>query len=349
MDLEGGCACGAVRYRLRSAPMFVHCCHCRDCQRQTGSAFVLNAIIETNRIDILAGEPEPVAVPTDSGRPHDIYRCPSCRVAVWSDTGTAPAPLRPRRHTRRSRGAEARRPSSPARSSLVPPAGGYAGFRRLLRRQGALAGREPGAPARFAADPDPALMLCVPLTHRRRRRKGQARPRRGRGGETLVTSMLRFFEDFPVGWSDTFGPISVTKDDIVSFAREYDAQPFHTDEEAAKSTFVGALIASGWHTCALNMRLVAEGLLLNATSMGAPGVEEVVSSGASGRSPAEPRHRDRLAHLEEPTRDRVSPFPVRDAEPTGRDRARPVELGHVRPARPPWPPAPGAGLSRRAH
>jgi acyl dehydratase len=90
-----------------------------------------------------------------------------------------------------------------------------------------------------------------------------------------VTSVLRFFEDFPVGWSDTFGPISVTKDDIVSFAREYDAQPFHTDEEAAKSTFVGALIASGWHTCALNMRLVAEGLLLNATSMGAPGVEEV--------------------------------------------------------------------------
>jgi hypothetical protein len=91
MDLEGGCACGAVRYRLRSAPMFVLCCHCRDCQRQTGSAFVLNAIIETNRIDILAGEPEPVAVPTDSGRPHDIYRCPSCRVAVWSDYGHRPA------------------------------------------------------------------------------------------------------------------------------------------------------------------------------------------------------------------------------------------------------------------
>jgi hypothetical protein len=91
MELDGGCACGAVRYRLRSAPMFVHCCHCRDCQRQTGSAFVLNAIIETNRIDILAGEPEPVAVPTDSGRPHDICRCPSCRVAVWSDYGRRPA------------------------------------------------------------------------------------------------------------------------------------------------------------------------------------------------------------------------------------------------------------------
>jgi hypothetical protein len=88
--LEGGCACGAVRYRLESAPMFVHCCHCRDCQRQTGSAFVLNALIETDRITLLAGEPEPVPVPTDSGRPHDIYRCPHCQVALWSDYGRRP-------------------------------------------------------------------------------------------------------------------------------------------------------------------------------------------------------------------------------------------------------------------
>jgi hypothetical protein len=83
--LEGGCACGAVRYRLESAPMFVHCCHCRDCQRQTGSAFVLNALIETDRITLLAGDPEPVPVPTDSGRPHDIWRCPACRTALWSN------------------------------------------------------------------------------------------------------------------------------------------------------------------------------------------------------------------------------------------------------------------------
>jgi hypothetical protein len=85
--LEGGCACGAVRYRLESAPMFVHCCHCRDCQRQTGSAFVLNALIETDRITVLAGDPEPVPVPTDSGRPHDIWRCRTCRTALWSDYG----------------------------------------------------------------------------------------------------------------------------------------------------------------------------------------------------------------------------------------------------------------------
>ena len=89
--LEGGCSCGAVRYRLASAPMFVHCCHCRDCQRQTGSAFVLNALIETNRIAVLSGDPEPVSMPTDSGRPHDIHRCRSCRIAVWSDYGRRPA------------------------------------------------------------------------------------------------------------------------------------------------------------------------------------------------------------------------------------------------------------------
>jgi hypothetical protein len=86
-DLVGGCSCGAVRYRLTSPPMFVHCCHCRDCQRQTGSAFVLNALIEADRVALLSGEPEAVAVPTDSGRPHHIYRCPDCKVAVWSMYG----------------------------------------------------------------------------------------------------------------------------------------------------------------------------------------------------------------------------------------------------------------------
>lgn len=85
--LEGGCACGSVRYRLDASPMFVHCCHCRDCQRQTGSAFVINALIETDRIAHLSGDPEPVAVPTDSGRAHVIYRCINCRTAVWSEYG----------------------------------------------------------------------------------------------------------------------------------------------------------------------------------------------------------------------------------------------------------------------
>jgi hypothetical protein len=70
--------------------MFVHCCHCLDCQRQTGSAFVINGLIETDRIRLLQGKPVPVRVPTDSGRPHDIHRCPACQVALWSDYGARP-------------------------------------------------------------------------------------------------------------------------------------------------------------------------------------------------------------------------------------------------------------------
>jgi hypothetical protein len=86
-NLEGGCDCGAVRYRLLSAPMFVHCCHCRDCQRQTGSAFVLNALIETERIATLSGETHGLAMRTDSGRPHQIHRCTKCQTALWSVYG----------------------------------------------------------------------------------------------------------------------------------------------------------------------------------------------------------------------------------------------------------------------
>jgi hypothetical protein len=86
-NLEGGCACGAVRYRLESAPMFVHCCHCRDCQRQTGTAFVLNALIETARVTILQGDVTRSPMPTDSGRPHGIDRCKVCGTAVWSEYG----------------------------------------------------------------------------------------------------------------------------------------------------------------------------------------------------------------------------------------------------------------------
>ena len=85
--LEGGCACGAVRYRLQSAPMFVHCCHCRDCQRQTGSAFALNALIEADRVTLLSGQTAPSPMPTDSGMPHHIHRCPACGTAVWSEYG----------------------------------------------------------------------------------------------------------------------------------------------------------------------------------------------------------------------------------------------------------------------
>lgn len=84
---DGGCACGAVRYRMRTGPMFVHCCHCKDCQRQTGTAFVLNALIEADRVALLSGEPRPFTMPTDSGQPHRIFRCPGCGTAVWSEYG----------------------------------------------------------------------------------------------------------------------------------------------------------------------------------------------------------------------------------------------------------------------
>jgi hypothetical protein len=67
--------------------MFVHCCHCRDCQRQTGSAFVLNALIETNRVTVLSGETAPHLMPTDSGRPHTVFRCTACGTAMWSEYG----------------------------------------------------------------------------------------------------------------------------------------------------------------------------------------------------------------------------------------------------------------------
>ena len=85
--MEGGCACGAVRYRLTSEPMFVHCCHCLNCQRQTGSAFVINLLIESDRVELLSREPEPVDVPRDDGSTQRIHRCPDCQVAVYSEYG----------------------------------------------------------------------------------------------------------------------------------------------------------------------------------------------------------------------------------------------------------------------
>ena len=81
---DGGCTCRCVRYRMTSAPLFVHCCHCRWCQRETGSAFALNAMIEADRVQMLAGQVELVATPSNSGKGQRIARCPMCRVAVWS-------------------------------------------------------------------------------------------------------------------------------------------------------------------------------------------------------------------------------------------------------------------------
>jgi hypothetical protein len=82
--IEGGCTCRAVRYRMMTKPMFVHCCHCTWCQRETGSAFVINALIETDRVKVLSGKPELVLTPSNSGKGQNIARCMDCHVALWS-------------------------------------------------------------------------------------------------------------------------------------------------------------------------------------------------------------------------------------------------------------------------
>lgn len=90
-----------------------------------------------------------------------------------------------------------------------------------------------------------------------------------------MAEALLHYEDFPAGEVTTYGSYKLTREAILAFAREYDAQPFHLDEEAAKSTILGGLAASGWHACAIMMRLNCDGFLLNSTSMGAPGIDEV--------------------------------------------------------------------------
>ncbi|WP_282610303.1 GFA family protein [Pelagibius sp. Alg239-R121] len=82
--LDGGCGCGAVRYRMLTAPMFVHCCHCLWCQRESGSAFALNAIIESDRVMLLKEKPIQVGAPSQSGEGQKFFRCPNCQIALWS-------------------------------------------------------------------------------------------------------------------------------------------------------------------------------------------------------------------------------------------------------------------------
>lgn len=86
--MEGGCACGEIRYQLQRSPLFVHCCHCLNCQRQTGSAFAINMLIENDSFESLGGEAECVPVPRSGTQPQQIYRCPSCKTAVWSMYGS---------------------------------------------------------------------------------------------------------------------------------------------------------------------------------------------------------------------------------------------------------------------
>jgi hypothetical protein len=83
-EVDGGCTCRAVRFRVRGRPMFVHCCHCSWCQRETGTAFVLNAIFESDRVALIAGAPRLAQIPSASGKGQTVARCPQCQVALWS-------------------------------------------------------------------------------------------------------------------------------------------------------------------------------------------------------------------------------------------------------------------------
>ncbi|MBL0162312.1 MAG: GFA family protein [Xanthomonadales bacterium] len=82
--MDGGCDCGSVRFRLTTAPLFVNCCHCRWCQRESGSAFAINAMIESDRVELMQGVVEMIVTPSASGKGQQIARCPQCRIALWS-------------------------------------------------------------------------------------------------------------------------------------------------------------------------------------------------------------------------------------------------------------------------
>ena len=84
-----------------------------------------------------------------------------------------------------------------------------------------------------------------------------------------------YFEDFSPGWTAEYGPRRVTREEMIGFAAQFDPQPMHLDEEAARGTMLGGLGASGWHTCCVMMKMVADGVLLDSASMGAPGIDEV--------------------------------------------------------------------------
>lgn len=93
-ELEGGCDCRGVRYRITSQPLFVHCCHCRWCQRETGASFALNAMIEADRVVLLHGEPAVIDTPSNSGKGQRIARCPRCWIALWSNYAAAGEAIR---------------------------------------------------------------------------------------------------------------------------------------------------------------------------------------------------------------------------------------------------------------
>lgn len=94
LEYLGGCTCRSVRYRVTGTPLIVHCCHCRWCQRETGAAFALNALLEAERVQLLQGEVALIDTPSNSGKGQKIARCPRCHVALWSNYAGAGEAIR---------------------------------------------------------------------------------------------------------------------------------------------------------------------------------------------------------------------------------------------------------------
>jgi len=90
MNLEGGCACRAIRYKLTASPLIVHACHCRDCQRITGSAFVINICIEKKFVEAGPSVPKSFRLAGGSGKHHDVFFCAACGTYLWSRYHGAP-------------------------------------------------------------------------------------------------------------------------------------------------------------------------------------------------------------------------------------------------------------------
>ncbi|MCG2634683.1 MAG: GFA family protein [Gammaproteobacteria bacterium] len=86
---SGHCTCGEIHFTLKTPPLFVHCCHCSWCQRESGSAFALNALIEADRLEVTQGTPEMIELPSNSGKGQQVFRCPGCHTALWSQYGAA--------------------------------------------------------------------------------------------------------------------------------------------------------------------------------------------------------------------------------------------------------------------
>ena len=144
--------------------------------------------------------------------------------------------------------------------------------------------------------------------------------------------MTLYWEDFKVGETVEMGRHTFTEAEIIEFAQQFDPQPFHTDPVAAKASFFGGLIASGWHTCAVCMRLNCDSYINRSVSLGSPGLDNIrwLEAGAARRHHHLPPHRARIARLAEPAGRRPAALAHRGAEPARRGGDVDGRLGHVR-------------------